>query len=241
MLGGLSPLLAFMAGILSILSPCVLPLVPIVLGTAQSRHRLGPLALGVGLSVTFTLVGLFVATIGFTIGLDGDLFRSIGGAMLLAFGIILLAPALQARFAAVGGPLSAWANNRMNRFEAGGLLGQVILGALLGLVWAPCVGPTLGAASLLAAQGENLGQVTIVMLAFGIGAATPLVVLGFLSANAMRKMRDRMRSMGSNGKRLLGISLIVIGALILSGLDRSLEIVLTNWSPDWLVQLTTRF
>lgn len=241
MLGELNPLLAFAAGVLSILSPCVLPLVPIVLGTAQSKHRLGPLALGAGLALTFTLVGLFVATIGFAIGLDGDVFRLFGGAMLFAFGIVLMAPGLQARMALAGGPVSSWANQQMSRFDNAGLPGQAMLGVLLGLVWAPCVGPTLGAATLLASQGQNLGQVALTMIAFGVGAATPLVVLGFASAGTMRKTRDRMRAMGNSGKQLLGISLLLIGGLILTGLDRALETWLTEISPDWLVTLTTRF
>ena len=120
MISILNPALAFAAGLLSILSPCVLPLVPIVLGTAQSKHRLGPLALGTGLALTFTLVGLFVATIGFAIGLDGDVFRLFGGAMLFAFGIILIAPTLQARMATAGGPVTSWANRQMLRFDDAG-------------------------------------------------------------------------------------------------------------------------
>jgi cytochrome c biogenesis protein CcdA len=241
MLGELNPLLAFAAGVLSILSPCVLPLVPIVLGTAQSRHRLGPLALGAGLALTFTIVGLFVATIGFAIGLDGDVFRIFGGAMLFAFGIVLIAPGLQARMAMAGGPVTTWANQQMSRFDNAGLPGQAMLGVLLGLVWAPCVGPTLGAATLLASQGQNLGQVAVTMIAFGIGAATPLVVLGFASAGTMQKTRDRMRATGKSGKQLLGVSLVLIGGLILTGLDRTLETWLTELSPDWLVTLTTRY
>src|SRR5690242_17483328 len=96
---GAAPLLAFLAGTLSILSPCVLPLVPIVVGTALSRHRLGPAALAAGLAVSYLGIGLFVATIGFAIGLDGALFRAIGAALLIAFGAALLAPVLQARLA----------------------------------------------------------------------------------------------------------------------------------------------
>jgi cytochrome c-type biogenesis protein len=67
--------LALFAGLFSILSPCVLPLVPIVLGTAVSEHRLGPLALATGLATSFTAIGLFVATIGYSVGLDGEFFR----------------------------------------------------------------------------------------------------------------------------------------------------------------------
>ena len=75
----LNPLLAYLAGVLTILSPCVLPLVPIVLTGAQSKGRWGPVALGLGLTLSFTAVGLFVALIGFSIGLDGEVFRVVGG------------------------------------------------------------------------------------------------------------------------------------------------------------------
>src|SRR4030081_2550617 len=71
----ISMLLAFVAGLFSVLSPCVLPLVPIVLGAAVAEHKLGPVALAVGLALSFTAIGMFVATIGYTIGLDGDVFR----------------------------------------------------------------------------------------------------------------------------------------------------------------------
>ena len=83
---------------------------PIVFTPAQSRHRFGPLALGAGLALSFTLVGLFVATIGFSIGLDGDAFRLFGGIILIAFGLLLAIPRLGARFANVVAPLGAWAD-----------------------------------------------------------------------------------------------------------------------------------
>ena len=67
--------LAFLAGILSVLSPCVLPLLPLVLGAAASEHRLGPAALAGGLALSFVAIGLFVATVGFAIGLDAGVFR----------------------------------------------------------------------------------------------------------------------------------------------------------------------
>ena len=238
---GLNPLLAFVAGVLSILSPCVLPLVPIVFTTAQSRHRFGPLALGVGLALSFTVVGLFVATIGFSIGLDNDAFRVFGGIILIGFGLLLAIPPLQARFAALVAPLGAWADRRMGDVQASGLASQAAMGVLLGLVWAPCVGPTLGAATMLAAQGRNLGEVSLVMIAFGIGAATPLVTIGFASASVTQRMRTGMRSVGTVGKVVLGVILVTIGLTIVTGVDRTLEALLTEWSPDWLVSFTTRF
>jgi len=80
----ISMLLAFVAGLFSVLSPCVLPLVPIVLGAAVAEHKLGPVALAVGLALSFTAIGMFVATIGYTIGLDGDVFRSVAAVLLVS-------------------------------------------------------------------------------------------------------------------------------------------------------------
>lgn len=233
--------IAFVAGVLTILSPCVLPLVPIVLGGAQSEGRWGPVALGLGLTTSFTVVGLFVATIGFSIGLDGDLFRRIGGALLIAIGVVLLVPAIQVRIAAVGGPLSTWADGGIRKLDGRGPWGQLGLGGLMGLVWAPCVGPTLGAASLLAAQGQDIGRVALTMLIFGIGAATPLVLFGLMSRQVIARLRSRMLAAGSAGKHILGGLMVLIGLMILAGVDKPLESWLVASSPMWLTELTTRY
>ena len=241
MASDLNLILAFLAGVLTILSPCVLPLVPIVLGGAQSRGRWGPLALGAGLAASFTVIGLFVALVGFSIGLDGEVFRVIGGAMMLILGLVLVTPPAQVWLASAGGPVMTWAQGGMSRFEGGGAWSQAGLGAMLGLVWAPCVGPTLGAASILAAQGQNLGLVTATMLVFAVGAATPLVLIGLASRQALTRMRARMAQAGSTGKMILGGLLLIIGLSIVTGADRQLESWLVEASPDWLTALTTRY
>jgi cytochrome c biogenesis protein CcdA len=104
--------LAFLAGILSTLSPCVLPLLPLVLGAAASEHRYGPLALAGGLAISFVTIGLFVATIGFSIGLDGGVFRSAASVLMIAIGLVLIIPSFQARLALAGGPVADWAERR---------------------------------------------------------------------------------------------------------------------------------
>lgn len=233
--------LALLAGVLSVLSPCVLPLLPIVLGTAQSEHRLGPAALACGLAISFTVIGLFVATIGFAIGLDTDVFRAISAVLLIAIGTVLLVPRLQEQFAVAAGPVGSWVDDHFGGFTATSLWGQFGLGLLLGAVWAPCVGPTLGAASLLAAKGEDLGQVALTMLAFGIGAALPLMVLGFISREAMLSWRGRLMEAGKGGKMLLGALLVAVGLLVASGADKTLETFLVDASPQWLTDLTTRY
>ena len=103
--------LALLAGLLSVLSPCVLPLVPIVLGAAAGEARGGPFALAAGLALSFTAIGLFVATLGFAIGLDSEAFRTAAAILMAAVGVVLAAPALQTRLAAAGGPVTAWVEN----------------------------------------------------------------------------------------------------------------------------------
>lgn len=233
--------LAFIAGVLSLLSPCVLPLVPIVLGSAAAAHTWGPAALALGLTLSFTALGLFVATIGFAIGLDADFFRTLGGGLLMVLGVVLLQPRLQERAAAAGGPLSNMVQHRFGNFATDTLGGQLALGLLLGAVWAPCVGPTLGAASLLASQGKDLGAVAVTMAIFGVGAGLPLALLGMLSREALQHWRGRLLSTGSLGKAVLGWLLVALGLLILTGLDKRLETLLVEISPAWLTELTTRY
>jgi cytochrome c biogenesis protein CcdA len=231
----------FLAGVLSILSPCVLPLAPIVAGTAVAAHPLGALAVALGLAVSFTMVGLFVATVGFAIGLDAEWFRQVASVLLIGFGIVLVSAPLQNRFAAATASVSGFGDRWLQRLRLEGFGGQLLVGLLLGLVWAPCVGPTLGAASLLASQGKSLGQVATVMALFGIGAALPLAVIGAVSRRAFAGARGGLLRTGTYGKLALGILMIGLGALMLSGFDRAVEAFLVDISPEWLTNLTTRF
>lgn len=234
-------LFAFLAGVLSTLSPCVLPLLPVVLGTAVSEHRFGPAALAGGLAISFVVIGMFVATIGFGIGLDAGLFRKFAAVLLLSAGLVLMVPRFQEAFAGAASPIGGWVDNRFGGFKTAGIGGQFALGILLGAVWSPCVGPTLGAASVLASQGKDLAQVALVMTMFGIGAAFPLLLLGTLSRQTLLNLRGKLMSAGSTGKVVLGALLAVIGVAILTGIDKSLEAALVEASPAWLTELTTRF
>lgn len=232
---------AFVAGILSLLSPCVLPLLPIVLGAAASQHRMGPLALSAGLALSFTTIGILIATVGFAVGFDASVFRVSAAVVLVAIGAVMLVPAFQARLALAASPVGAWTESRFGGFSTEGWIGQFGVGLLLGAVWSPCVGPTLGAASLAAARSENLPSVALTMLAFGLGAALPLLLLGFLSREALLRWRDRMRSAGGPLKHAFGALLVVAGLMILTGYDKRLEATLVEASPAWLTTLTTNF
>ncbi len=233
--------LAFAAGILSILSPCVLPLVPIVLGAAVTAHPLGAVALAAGLALSFTGLGLLLALVGFGLGIDAGMLRFAAAVIMAVLGAILVVPAWQARLAGAGSPVSAWADRYLGGFASSSLAGQLAIGLLLGAVWSPCVGPTLGAASLLASQGHDLPRVALTMAAFGIGAGLPLILLGLVSRATLMRLRTKLMSAGKLGKGLLGAAFIVIGVALVSGADKRIEAVLVEASPAWLTRLTTSF
>lgn len=236
----LNPLLGFGAGVLTILSPCVLPLVPVVLGSAAQRHRMGPVVLATGLVTGFTSVGFLVAAFGSQLGIDADQVRITGALFLLAAGTVLLMPNSQERLATAMGPLVAWAGNRQQKFEGQGLYGQFAIGLLLGLVWSPCVGPTLGAATALAAQGERLTQVALTMAAFGVGIASVLLAIAVIGRRLLMRFRAGFSTNAARAKMVLGVILLSVSLAILTGFDRTLEAAFLGIAPDWLISAATR-
>ena len=229
------------AGVLSTLSPCVLPIVPILLGSAASAHPRAPLALAAGLAISYAIVGSALAWAGSSLGFDPAGFRLVGAAILGALGLVMMSGALQRRFASATAGIGDAGNQLLSRLRLDGLAGQFAIGLALGVVWSPCVGPTLGAAIVLAAQGSNLPQVATLMGVFGIGAALPLLALAYASRSAMAKLRGSMLRAGQAGKTILGASMVLVAAVILLGLDKPAETWLVERSPAWLTELTTRF
>jgi len=233
--------LAYLAGMLSTLSPCVLPLIPIVLGSAITAHRFGAIALTAGLMLSFTVLGIAIASVGASLGLDDTVFRNIGALLLIAVGIVLIVPTLQARLALATSGASGAGQALLSKIRLEGIRGQFLIGLVLGLVWSPCVGPTLGAAITLASQGRDLLKIPLLMAIFGLGAGTPMLVLGALSRSMMLKFRGKLQSAGSLGKAVLGGIVLLLGIFTLTGWDKNLETLVVQISPDWLITLTTRF
>jgi cytochrome c-type biogenesis protein len=233
--------IALVAGLLTTLSPCVLPLIPLLMGSAVSAHRLAPWALAVGVALSFTAAGVLLASVGASLGLDGETFRGVAALLMTAFGIILLSGRLQALFVRAASGLSNSGHALLARFTLDGLGGQFVLGLLLGIVWSPCVGPTLGAATTLASQGRNLAQISLLMAVFGVGASLPLLLIGSLSRAALQRIRGSLKTTGERGKQVLGLALLLLGALILFHADHRLEAWLLDHSPTWLTALTTQY
>jgi cytochrome c biogenesis protein CcdA len=236
-----SMLLAGLAGILASLSPCVLPILPIVLAAAGSEHRLGPLALAGGLALSFAGAGMLLGLAGFAIGLDAEVLRIGAALLMLAAGLALLVAGVAARLSAAAEhalqPVTAFAT----RMSARGVGGQFALGAVLGLAWAPCTGPALGAAIGLAAQAGTAPRAAATMLVFALGAALPLLALGYAARGAVPALRRRLGSAGGAARPILGVVLAGFGLLVLTGLDKRIEAVATAALPDAWVDLIVRF
>ena len=229
---------AYLAGLLTLINPCVLPVLPIVLAASLNASKAGPLALAAGMSVSFVVFGVFVTAFGATIGLTQDVLAQIGAVLMIGFGLILLVPVFARRFEMATAGVAAGADTRMNAMETGSLQGQFLGGLLLGTVWSPCIGPTLGGAIALASQGENLGYVTMVMVFFAMGVSTLIIGLGLGAREAIRKRTQALRGLAERSKPILGVTFIVVGTALFLQWHHYVEGWLLNVMPIWLQDLS---
>lgn len=233
--------LSVLAGGLTTLSPCVFPLLPLVLGGTLQSNRAAPLAMGAGMALSFATIGVLVGTLGDVLGLDPDRVRLAAAVLLLAFGVTLLVPWLNQRFTNLISPLASTAQQSSSRLDAGSLRGAFLMGGLLGLIWSPCSGPLLGSAlTLVASEGGALRGALILGL-FGIGAALPLVAAAYLSQTALGRVRAWVLNYAEQSKKLFGTLLLLVGLAILSGADHWLEARVNNVLPAFWLDLATRF
>lgn len=230
-----------LAGTLTTLSPCVLPVLPFVAFAALDRSRLGPVALAAGMAATFVAVGLLGAGAVPLLADSIGYVRQAAAWLMLGFGVVLVSPFLQARLAGALGGLSNTLAGRTQAFAPQSLGGQAALGALLGVVWTPCSGPTLGAAIGLAATSSTLPAAASIMLAFGFGASLPLVAIAYGSRQTLRARREALARVSRYAKPVLGAFMLAIGIAVLTGADKAIEAVLVAAMPGWLVDLTTKF
>jgi len=228
--------LAFAAGMLTIFSPCVLPLAPIVVAAARARDPRGPIALGFGLAATFGIVGGVLASFGVEFG-DSDLARAASAVVMVAIGAALLAPAIGERIERRLGFVARAADVMSERLPNAGLAGQAAAGVVLAFAWAPCAGPILGAALLLAAKGGSLAAAIATMTAYAVGAASALIGAGYAAGRVASKARFVWA--GAGGRLALGAAFVLVGAAVLTGFDHHIEAVLVAAMPDWLTAFAT--
>jgi cytochrome c-type biogenesis protein len=223
--------LAVVSGMLSVLSPCVWPLVPIVLGSAASSGIRGMLLLSLGLSISFAIAGSLLSFILVSLNLDPELFRYLSASLLILVALPLISEQLSEQLNLLLSKLRLPSGANGN----GGPLGQFGIGLLLGLVWLPCVGPTLGAAIALASMGQSLAFAFVVMLAYGLGTALVLIAAALaIRAGGSAFLKNRSHSVG-RAKSLLGFLLLGLGVAVLLGLDKIAE----RWANSWLPDIVT--
>jgi cytochrome c biogenesis protein CcdA len=233
--------LAWVAGSLTTLNPCVFPLLPLVLGGAVQANRLAPVAMGAGMVGAFALLGLLVGVAGDALGLDPDHVRLAGAVLLIAFGLVMLVPALNERFTNLISPVASQANLASARFDSGSLTGAFAIGGLLGMVWSPCSGPMLASALTLVATEGGALRGTLVLGVFGLGAASVLVAAAYASRAGFGRVRGWVLTHMDRVKRGFGILVLLLGTAILLGGDKWLEAQLIRVMPQGWIDLTTRF
>jgi cytochrome c biogenesis protein CcdA len=233
--------LSFLAGLLTALSPCVLPALPLVASGAQRESRFGPLAVALGMILSFTSLGLLFAILGESSGVNTDHVRMIAALLMLVLGLVMIFPALKERFASWLAPLAEHTGARMAAKSWKGIWGQFFLGALLGALWSPCVGPTLGAALALAASSGGILEATTMMLLFGVGSTTPLVAIAYGARSIFHSQRQRMKIFGDYSRPAFGVLLLAFSLAIIFGTDKQIEAILVNLLPARWLDMVTRY
>lgn len=229
---------AYLAGILTLINPCVLPILPIVLASSLHRDKRAPLALAAGLSTSFVALGLGVTALGPALGLDVDTVARTAALLMVFFGFVMLIPALSGQFSVATAGFAARADAQIDQTSDAGLWGQFLSGALLGAVWSPCIGPTLGAAIALASTGESLGRAGMIMLAFAFGVSTLIIGLAYGAQSSIRRRQAALRAVAERAKPIMGITFILVGAALWFGLNHIIESWLIDTLPSWLIDLS---
>jgi len=233
---------AFFAGLLTLINPCVLPVLPIVLASALQAGKHGPLAIAAGMSLSFVILGMIVSTIGHSIGLTEQVLAQTGAVLMMIFGLILLVPKFNQRFATVTAGFSSSADNQINKLSSNtSYKNQFLGGTLLGAVWSPCVGPTLGGAISLASQGQNLFWVFLIMLSFALGVSSVILILGYGSGEAIRRRQNKMRGLAEKAKPIMGITFLLVGLMIFFKIHHLIEAWLLDVLPIWLQDLSVKY
>jgi len=231
-------ILGFGAGLLTLINPCILPVLPIVLAGAIQAGKWGPVAMAAGMSVAFVVLGLGVAALGFALGIGPEVVSQAAAVFMVLFGLALLVPRVGAQFATATAGFASGADAQLDEVDRGSLWGQALGGALLGAVWSPCIGPTLGAAISLASQGESLVWAGAIMSAFALGVSAVILALGYGARSVILKRQAWMRAVATSGRPILGAVFVAVGLAILFGVHHMVEQWAVETLPYWLQDLS---
>lgn len=235
-----SILLACVAGVLSTLSPCVIPILPLVFGAAASKSKYSTIALAFGIVFSFTLLTILFSLFGAMIPLDISQLRAPCALLLIFIGLILLAPQYKFKLFFLD-LISNFINDSLKKVSLTGIPGQFLTGCTLGALWLPCSGPTLGAASILAAQSHRFVEAGVIIFSFSLGAIAPLIILGCFSKSLFEKQKGRLQKHIRTLNVLFALALIFLGLSIVTNYDRIIEEKVAYYWPNFLIQLSLKF
>lgn len=228
---------AYLAGLLTLINPCVLPVLPIVLASSLQTDPRAPLALAAGMGLSFVAVGTGVAAIGPAVGIYPEDVTRIAALVMVGFGLVMVVPVLGRRFSVASGGIAAAADARIAATPRW-IGAEFVGGALLGAVWSPCIGPTLGAAIALASTGESLGHAATVMAAFAAGVATLILAAAYGLRGWLRRNMGRAVALSARARPVMGWVFIAVGGALFLGLNHFLDEAALRLLPAWLVDLS---
>lgn len=221
----LSTGLALLGGILTVLSPCVLPILPILVGRSLQSHRYGPIALVTGLIGGFAVAGsLLGVTASWFTGLAGALHTG-AIALLLVMGLLAIFPKWSYRLFSYF-PVGNW----MKEPTQVGLIGEFWLGTQLGLLWTPCAGPVLGSILVLAAVRQQVATAFVLLISYGVGAALPMLAIAYGGRFLSRQLLS-LRSHSTVLQRIGGVMVSATAIAILFGWDVQIQLWLAPIFP----------
>src|SRR5260221_8908590 len=221
---------AFLAGIVTILSPCILPILPIVLSGTVGGGKRKPLGIILGFILSFTFFTLFLTKIVQLTGIPADFLRIFAAIVLLLFGISLFTPKFQVLMERVFTKLSALAP-KANPYT--GFMGGFAIGLSIGLIWAPCVGPIMASVISLAATSTVTTTTFLITLSYAVGSGIPMFFIMIGGRGLLSKVPSLMENTGKIQKGF-GILMILFAFAIFFNLDRNFEafIASTKYGAD---------
>lgn len=226
---------AFLAGVFTILSPCILPILPAVLSGGVSKGAWRPFGIVLGLIVSFTFFTLALTAIVRATGISPNILRYIAIALIFAFGLIMIFPSLSDRFAKWVAPVAAVGQQIQTRDTGTGFGGGFILGIALGLLWTPCAGPILAAITTVVATQSVTFPIIIITLAYSLGAGVPLFLIAYGGSRIIQS--SRYLSKHAEGLRqIFGILMILTAISIALHWDMLLQQQVTRFVPPILVE-----
>lgn len=224
---------AFIAGLVTILSPCILPILPIVLSGALSGGKWRPLGVVTGFILSFTFFAVFSFTIAKALGISTEILRNISVVLLILFGASMFISQIQLWLEGFASKFSSFGQQKREGFTGG-----VVLGVSLGFVWTPCVGPILASVLTLAATSQITSQLVLITLAFSLGTAIPMLLIGYGGKHVLEKL-PALRERSGQIQKIFGVLIIATALLIFFNLDRKFQTYILKTFPNYGTGLTS--